>query len=240
MFTSPSGGLTWHWRAWRHRALWRDFMQALQTRLVDWCDTLPAPTEGLLLLGPSAGWTLPGQLLRHFSHIHAVDLDALAPQLFAWVHRQDLQGSAVHPSPLLTWERCNLMDELPRLLAQHPRHAVLFVNMLGQHRFHQAQLDRTESELQQLKQQLRAHAWASYHDRLSGQWPTALRLPAAFTHAGPVADAQLAQAMQGYLSQPTPWLDHLTAEVLPHQSSRLLLPWRIRPGWLHWVEVGSG
>ena len=60
---SPTGGLIYHWRAWRYRrSLWRPFIEPLAIWLADW-----TPAErALLLVGPSAGYCLPAALLERF------------------------------------------------------------------------------------------------------------------------------------------------------------------------------
>ncbi len=222
---SPSGGLAWHMRALRWRSGWRAFAAAISW----WLDTWQHGSSGLLLLGPSAGWCLPDRFLGGFSHIHAVDLDPLAPFLFQCLHGAALARHDVR----LSWQRGNLFEEIGPLLERHPRHAVLFANVLGQHGLHQREPGRAEADLAGLVARLQGRRWASFHDRLSGAWSNGRAVPGAFRRAA-VEDAPTLARVAGGGT----WIDHLTAAVLPADCPRLLLPWPIRPGRLHWVEAG--
>lgn len=57
---NPSGGLLWHWRAWRSQALWRPTCEQISTSLAQ---VAPASSE-LLLIGASAGWMMPSRWLQ--------------------------------------------------------------------------------------------------------------------------------------------------------------------------------
>ena len=83
MFFRASGGVLYHWRALRSARRWAPFRDAVATWLNAWA---PVQTE-LVLIGPSAGHTLPTAWLKRFEHIHAYDLDPLAPPLFRLRHR---------------------------------------------------------------------------------------------------------------------------------------------------------
>ena len=220
---SPSGGLLWHWRAWRNRSHWGRFNAAISA----WLDAWQHGSSGLLLLGPSAGWCLPDTFLGRFSHIHAVDLDPLAPLLFRWLHGRALAGVR------LSWQRGNLFDAIGPLLERYPRHAVLFANVLGQHGLHQREPGRAEADFAGLGLQLQGRRWASFHDRLSGEWSGTRSEPAALRFAA-VADTLTLAKIAGSGA----WIDHLTTTVLPADCSRLLLPWSIYEGRLHWIEAG--
>lgn len=84
---SPSGGLTYHLRAlrWRRR-LWTPFRAQVAAWLAAW----QPPCSELLLLGPSAGYTLDPAFLSRFAAIHAVEPDPLAH----WLLRRRFPGLA--------------------------------------------------------------------------------------------------------------------------------------------------
>jgi hypothetical protein len=90
----PSGGLLYHLRALRSRARWRGFANDLERWLFAW----RKPGGKLILIGPSAGYTLSTEWLRGFKEIHAYDIDPLAAWFFslrhpgvdAEFHQQDL------------------------------------------------------------------------------------------------------------------------------------------------------
>lgn len=222
---SPSGGLIWHARALRRRDQWRSLLDPL----AEWLTTWPVSSDRLLLLGPSAGWCLPDAFLARFSAIHAVDFDPLAEMFFRWRHRRALSAGVT-----LTWERTDFMQQLPALLARHADCVVLFANVLGQHRLHCTDAAACESQLASLRTQLAGRCWASFHDRLSGDWLDSAALPAGFRVGRRLSTAELGRhtALGGE------WLDHLTTDVLPPNVERLLLPWRLTAGRMHWVELG--
>ena len=57
---SPSGGLVYHLRALRHRHGWQPYAD----RLAGWLQAWSPPCRSLVLIGPSAGWTLPAALKK--------------------------------------------------------------------------------------------------------------------------------------------------------------------------------
>ena len=76
--------------------------------------------------------------------------------------------------------------------------------------------------------------WASFHDRLSGDWDQAQQSGGTLFAEGSVNNACLTKTY----AKGGQWLDHLTADVLPQTSRRWVYPWRITPDRLHVVEAG--
>jgi len=159
----PSGGLIYHWRARRNERRWQPFCLELARELEKW----NPPREHLLLIGPSAGYTLPSRWLASFSSITAYDLDPLAP----WFFRRN------HPHAAVTFVKQNLfwiggklsVAPLDHVLSKAPENSVvLFANVLGQLLL---EGDASEDEFQKFLSDLRAHLgsrpWASYHDQLT-------------------------------------------------------------------------
>ena len=224
---TPSGGLLWHWRAFRRRKQWRDFLERIELWLSEW----QPQSNHLLLMGPSAGWCLPDSFLIRFKTIIAVDIDPLAHFFFRRLH-----GSALNQSGTkLVWRRTNLFRDLESLLLEYPDHAVLFPNVLGQHIFHEPDETRLRQDIKTLGERLKNRNWASFHDRLSGDWNPALPMPASFEAIGTLTAADLAEKL-GLSGE---WLDHMTDAVLPPDTERMFAPWPIIPDWIHWVEFGS-
>ena len=235
---SHSGGLIWHFRAWRrHAGLWADFCHRIDRFLIDWQHelhqhyTAPGRLPGVILLGPSGGWCLPRRgFLEQFASVVMVDSDPLAKKIFYRRHH-------VHARTDQEWVWIASIFErvLPALLARHPHHAVLFCNVLGQLRYRDDQpLERIEFELNQLKVLLAGRHWASFHDRISGDARHGQATASEFSASGPVQPADLAKRV----ATKGEWLDHLTENVLPPQSGRRLMCWPISQRRLHWVEAG--
>lgn len=218
-----SGGLAWHWRAWRASQRYRPFRQAIEDWLVAW----EPPCSRLILVAPSAGWTLPSARLSQFEQILAMDLDPLARWLFVLNHRRILDRRTE-----LTWVRRDLVSELPQCLAAWPDAAVLFCNVLGQ-----LAIEREDHEtvLAALPTMLRRHHWASFHDCYTGDV-----LRREFESLGTLnldrrMDADDLQRL-GFAGE---WRDHGTGRLFPERHTRRYLPWWIRENKLHWIEAAT-
>lgn len=218
-----SGGLRWHARALRRWRLHEPFRRSIEAFLQEW---QPGGTD-LILVGPSAGWFLPGVFLRRFSRLFLLELDTSAPLFFSLRHGRALQQTGT----TLEWHPTDLVTALPEVLAARENAAVLFCNVLGQ-----LGLERTdyEARLAEIPRLLRGRPWASFHDRFSARLPAdRLANAAAFSSAAPMDGAMLQR-----LGCEGEWTDHGTGAVLPPGTVRHYFPWRIVPDRFHWVEAG--
>jgi hypothetical protein len=225
-----TGGLGWHLKAWRYRQrLWAGYLQQTKSFLEDWSDRSlePAGVRRLVIVGASAGWSLPASWVRAFDELVLIDPDPLSPWLFG---RNHPNSERQHRE----WVRQDFRQVLPGLLASPNPKAVLFNNLLGQLRLTSADLEATEAQLGNLKTQLASVHWASFHDRVSGDWVQAQQSAGAMFAEGLVGSADLTKTY----AKGGEWLDHLTADVLPQTSRRRAYPWRITPDRLHVVEAG--
>ncbi len=256
---NPTGGLGYHVRALRYRSgLWAPFRQSLE----QWLSLWQPREKKLLLVGPSAGHCLP----------EAAWFEARFPEGFV----------AVDPDP---WARFGLQLRLGRarswigdagiapkrgrfepeaivdLLAQHPDHAVLFCNLLGQFRFldqHACLGSGFRRWKETLSDCLEGRSFASFHDRLSGEaCPVVSPLETA---SDVVSDSDIlsrfyggATGARGLDSRASGrgWtggkrsvqaasqgvlLDHLTGDLFPGHS-RTFFHWEIVPGYHHLIEA---
>ena len=229
-----TGGLAWHWLAWRSQARWAPTSQAIEAWLLQ--NTLPVtPTAGqrsLLLIGASAGWMMSSQWLGQFARVDTFDIDPLAATLFKWRHGAALKAHGTE----LHCHTHDALQNLPHLLSQFPQACVFFDNVLGQLRFLQAAADwqQIEKRLQSLKVQLKGRAWGSVHDRMSG--PTLERL---------TSQAELPvrhpdwndQHWLTQLNAQSPWLDHLTHGVFPNGAAVQDFAWNFSPRYRHWLQA---
>ncbi len=239
----PSGGLKWHLRAFLRHKKWVHLKNGLNTGLADW----RVSKNELLLVGPSAGWTLPSAYLNQFSRIHAIDLDPLAKRLFLSNH--PLLKNKLH------WQTADYLEQLPQWLA-NPENAntpVLFCNTLGQRGLHTENLDQALADFSKLQGWVKNHDWFSYHDRLSFQLPKRCNshsivkeLSTTLSHlkqTGTLPTEQLLSALrladlpgiQGLQLEVT---DHCTQHLLPHTSSRAYRVWPMTPRNVHIIEMG--
>lgn len=162
MIFHPSGGLLYHWRAWRYGKGWEGYIREIE----DWLGAWPQRDDELILVGPSGGYSLSSTWLKRYRQIAAFDLDPLAsfffrrrhPGIHIEFHRQDV-----------FWKNGTLsVMELSNILDHHPKADVLFSNVLGQLLVEK----KTNEEewyrfLTRIRERLNGRNWASYHDRFS-------------------------------------------------------------------------
>jgi len=163
----PAGGLVYHARAARLAGgKWTDFRASIGHWLTEW---QPA-VKGLLLVGPSAGYTIPSAWLSQFDEVVAIDFDPLAKRIFQARHREcrvtQWIGEDIFPVTAqgIDWKPLKIR------LRQFPNHAVLFSNVLGQIAMSSPHEEAVERSLAHLPEILHDRAWASYHDRLSAPY----------------------------------------------------------------------
>ena len=148
---SPAGGLVYHLRALRHRPLWR----AYSDRLAGWLQAWNPPCRELVLIGPSAGWTLPAAFLAGFGQVHVLEPDPLARRLLG---RRFADAKLVFDRLDCLCDR----DGPARLARAYPDAALLFANVLGQQ-----VAGPVIADPGRLRRTLAGQHWASCHDVLS-------------------------------------------------------------------------
>ena len=193
------------------------------------------PRQRLVLIGASAGWMLPTPWLAQFSEVHAWDIDPLAAPLFRWRHGEHLKrhGTSLH---LHTGDGLAQLSDSVRAM---PDAFFWFDNVLGQLRFAQEPLDAVNRRLRQLQQQMKHVAWGSVHDRMSGPSLNDIPLPSAQKSlAGLAMETPEGQAWLRRIGAISPWLDHLTEQVLPPGTPVQYTAWPFKPGYAHWLEMG--
>jgi hypothetical protein len=215
-----TGGLRWHLRAVMGRLyLWRPFMDDLR----DWLATWQPHSEKLLIVGASAGWSLPDEFLARFSRIDCIDKDELAAPLFKLVHwslRDRVQ-----------FAKRDFFAEASACLADYSDHAVLLCNLAGQRCFQLRDPKATATDLNVLRERLQFREWASFHDLLSSAQVTDLR---ALDLAGRASAKDIIEAF-GLSGE---WYDHVTGDLLPENWQRSIIPWQFASGRLHLIEAG--
>lgn len=240
---NPTGGLRYHLRALRYRARWEGYVAGVARWLRAWAP----PEDRLVLVGPSAGYSLDATFLTSFRALFAVDPDPIARALF-----QRRFGPALRAAgTTLTWDTRDYLSPGPRgfdpagmhaLLSLHPGAAVLFCNVLGQLRL----LDpddafRTSFEMWKsaLPDLLAGRSWASYHDRLSG--PIAPVVPEGFRAPDAMSNEELGEAfyvtdaLVAEDASPIEIVEHGTADLFPGRPREYLV-WEILPQWHHLIE----
>jgi hypothetical protein len=189
-----SGGLGYHLRALGGRRRWAPFIG----EVAGWLQAWQPPRDELVVVGPSAGYTLDAAFLARFRRITALEPDPLARYLLG------------RRFPAFAFDDLDcLMDaEGPaRLAARFPRSAILFANVLGQVRDAAAMPALAAA----LRAALAEHRWASYHDLLSAPQRPRAALPPTLAAAGDAA----ALARRLWADQAVAVTDHGTAGLLP-------------------------
>lgn len=237
-----TGGVAWHWLAWRSQARWASTSQAIEHWLLNQAQVFKASgvagQPSLLLIGASAGWMMSTQWLQQFARIDTFDIDPLAAPLFKWRHGAALKSQGIE----LHCHTHNALEDLPALLNAHPKACVFFDNVLGQLRFQKSASawQQVEADIQKIQKQLKGREWGSVHDRMSG--PTLEKI--AETDALPVRNAlQNDQQWLTQLNAQSPWLDHLTHDVFPLETSGQVInvqnfAWNFSPRYRHWLQAG--
>jgi len=206
----------YHARALRGMEQWRDYHAHVAEFLSEW-----NPTESeIILVGPSAGYSLPTEFLQRFDAVIGMEVDPIARWAFERRHDKKVEWLPGGFDPAT--------GHLRRALAKHPDSAVLFCNFLGQLPFLFPDADIPKLH-RRLRIALEGRTWASYHDRLSGRF-----------------DAE--DARRDYALSPTPsslardW--NLDGEIVDHETEDMsyalpvsIFPWQITAGQTHLIEA---
>jgi len=226
-----TGGLHWHWRAWRSQERWAP----AATQISDWLLAQDMPRQQLVLVGASAGWMLPTPWLRQFEEVHAWDIDPLAAPLFRWRHGLAMKKSGTR----LHLHTGDGFAALKACMQERPEAFYWFDNVLGQLRFTGQDLPSVGQQLRRIQQQMSPVAWGSIHDRLSGRCSPRGALPLSHQSTVPMAlESPQAQSWLHEMGAISPCLDHLTEHVLPKGTRVQHTAWDFKPGYAHWLEMG--
>ena len=232
-----TGGMAWHWMAWRSNARWAPTSQAIEKWLLAEAQAFkPSNSKdqpSLLLIGASAGWMMSSKWLQQFARVDTFDIDPLAAMLFQWRHGKALKATRTE----LHCHKRDALQDLPALLSAHPKACVFFDNVLGQLRFQNLNTDwqQVERRLKQIKVQLKGREWGSLHDRMSGQTTHLIEQHSDL----PVRHADWHdQHWLGQLNAQSPWLDHLTQDVFPTGVSVQNFAWNFSANYRHWLQAG--
>ncbi len=221
----PSGGLVYHWRAWRwRRRLWAPFHDQVRRWLTDW-----RPGEKhLVLVGPSGGYALSSQFLERFPRITVLEPDALARRILA----------RRFPEHRFEWRDGPGLVEaggFGRLVDTHPDAAFLFCNLLGQTPVGAGPGFDRRAWLAAWQAALAGRSWASWHDLASSSRPPDRAGVLALPRDGHL-DEILARFWQGGVLEIH---DHECAGLFP-DLPRQCATWRLAPKHYQLIEWISG
>lgn len=216
-----SGGLIYHYRAWRwRRTLWTPFHEQVRRWLTDW-----RPEVGhLVLIGPSGGYALSSQFLDRFPRITVLEPDALARRILA----------RRFPEHRFLWRDSPLLARAGgfRWLADtYPDAAFLFCNLLGQSPVGVGRDFDRRAWLEDGQSALAGRAWASWHDLASSSRPPDRTGVLDLPQAQPL-DSVLAHLWQGGELEIH---DHECAGLYP-ALPRQYVVWHLTPERRHLIE----
>lgn len=238
LWNNPSGGIKYHWRAWRRREQhWLPFREQLEDWLAQW---QPRATT-LAIVGPSGGYCLPLRALQRFQRFVIFEPDPLARAILKRRLRAALPGRElvwitddVWVAPLLHG------GSIPRALLGGET-ALLFTNIIGQLAYMVDDLEFPawrQAWCQSLFPQLERMEWASFHDRVSGAVAPHAALPA---HGGRLSDAEITALYRGAPGETSIELnDHHSQELLPEGHGYRYLHWPLTETMHHLIECVLG
>lgn len=239
-FFNPAGGLRYHLRARRYsNRLWQPFRSAIGDFLSDFA---PATTT-LLLVGPSGGYCLPPLFFERFERVVCLEPDPVACLLF----RRKLDKARLARRPRLEFIAEDHLvfhpERLPRLVARLGDTALLFSNIIGQLRglldVDEATADSLRRVRDGVEQAIAGRAFASFHDRLSGEIRPQVEQP--FRAQRRMSDDAILSrfypsARMNHESRGLELFDHLTDGFFPRGLPHAYFVWQILPCRYHLIE----
>lgn len=226
-----AGGVVYHLSALRHAKLWTDHCAATAQFLGAW----QPPERDLVLVGTSAGYSLPRALFERFPVVTIAEPDPVARRLF----------SRRFAAATVTWLDDDFLGPrngamtiagVAELRARFPSAAVLFCNVLGQLPILHDEADGPAFSrfLGQFEQALSGGSWASYHDRVSGPWPPQV---GGLSLDGAITTQALMNRLYAPLrdGQALEYWDHQTGSIASSHPRQLWL-WQRTPDAFHVIE----
>ena len=234
---NPAGGLRYHVRAWASGSRWNEFRGAL----AGWLSEFEPRSERVLLVGPSAGHTLPDAFLCRFSAITVLEPDPIAAfLLMRRLRRLGVPELAVETRDRLIAPLLDGKSGLTDLLDADPERSLCFGNVLGQTSFllDDARFERFKAAFRaQIWPRLASRTWLSFHDRLSGE--IAPKFSGVYRAAQRLDDASVLREL--YPRDPgaraVELFDHRSDGFFPDMLPHSYFDWRIDGRRHHLIEA---
>ncbi len=232
---TSTGGLSYHYMALRYRSgLWRRFHENLNVLLCNWRHF----SKEIILIGPSAGYSLSQEFLQTFEAIHIYDPDPLA----RWLFQRRFPRLPIHwslNSPFFC-PSTHSIQSLWRIRRQHPEAALLFCNVIGQWPLMEKVADSDIQEfVDQLHQVYTQSNWASFHDLFSG--PSHWKKWSHIQQRQQVEFHSLEALKQFWKdTKGGPLTDHMTFKKFKSTNNKKHLIWPLTPRQIHIVEWAQG
>ena len=233
---NPAGGLRYHVRALSSSRGWGPFRVALGS----WLSTFEPRTSRAVLVGPSAGYTLPDEFLRRFTAIAILEPDPIAGFLLTRrLRRLGISELRLERRDQLLRPLLDGSAGLAEVLEADPELCLIFGNVLGQTRFllDESQFERFKAAFRErIGPLLVTRAWLSFHDRLSGVLSPKFESP--YLAASRLDDRAVLRDL--YPSEPSgsvELFDHQSDGFFPSELPHAYFDWQIDGSRHHLIEA---
>ncbi len=220
---NASGGLIYHWRALHRRRMWSSHLENTRRWLSAW-----TPHEKqLVLIGPSAGYSLSEEFLHRFHHIVAIDPDPTAKLLFR----------LRHPNVNFSWSQEDFLTKNGRLWSEglyflldcYPNSSFLFCNIIGQLPLLVSTFEKDLTKWAFAFQTFRKSAqWASYHD----SWSVQTKVPPENRDFIQTTHLSIEDSLKKF------WTKGLKEHVVDHLTQNLFAEYESKTSWI-WQIGGN-
>lgn len=226
-----TGGLVYHWRALKYSSsLWKSYHKNIAEWLAEW----PQKNERLLLVGPSAGYSLTNEFLSRYKKIVVNELDSCARYLFKKKFyksdidfiKTDLLGTTrdLVPDQFITYINSNLSCD------------ILFANVLGQISILTANNpEKFISWSSKLKKGIQSKNFASYHDLFSFKGSYRWKSESILCDGAVEEDRLVREFIDSDSLTQIELMDHWTQNLMS-LGRRRVLHWEIAPKQHHLIE----
>lgn len=222
-----TGGFFYHYLAFKYRrTLWRPFIR----KVGGWLNGWEQKSLDLILVGPSAGYSLPPEFIYRYDRVIVIEKDPLAKWLFKKRFNQT--------NPIVVSE--DLAATLPQMLNDYPDADLVFCNVLGQVFIDWKQQGWSEKKFNQwksqLKELLKSRYWCSYHDLYSLRGKIDfIRDSEKFSKPVDVDDLIKSFATK-FKMKSVDVVDHLTHDLFL-KGQRLVQHWQLTPQSHFFIEL---
>ena len=225
-----SGGLTYHYTAMKYeKKLWQDFNNSISYWLEQW----PFDKKEILLIAPSAGYSLNSSFLSQFDNIIYNDPDSIAFRIFKHKYKKSIKSIQRDKTNYFNFNNNkefefnkNLFDE------RYKNTPILICNFVGQIPL----LFNDKTWQPQFLNLLCDKKFATYFDLYSYKakrlqkkviCPVELLSPNTFL-----------KKLSSYykLKDNTTIVDHLTKDLFPDNNEGQNFLWQIRPDYHHIIK----
>ncbi len=219
-FLDPTGGFLYHYLAWKYkRKLWQPFTHSIDS----WLNSWEQCSVKLLLVGPSAGYSIPPEFVYRYDEVTVIDKDPTSHFLF---RRRFPQVKA-------QFTNANWLQRYGELLRLHKESDIVFCNILGQLPIG---FPGWPTWKEQFVGQLSGKNWCSYHDIYSYR----AKMRPIIHEKGfskQVAAEELFHAFSTkYKMRGITVIDHMSSDLFP-DGPRRVVHWQRTKEDHHFIEM---